>query len=255
MTSWTWARRAAVDHLLVRGVGLGVPQVLPHRAVQQVGLLGDDADDAGEVGQRQVADVDAVDEHPTGGRVVEPGHQGGQRALARAGLADQRQRGPGGHGEVDVGQRRPGAVGVAEADPLEADLAAHGGRVDGDRVLGVVDVDGQVQVLEDPAEQRHGGGQRDADVEQLHERAEQRALQRGEGDQRADGHAPGRRGQPGGQVDQRGDAGEDDAHRGHPPAAGQLGADLEVASRIATCRRTAATAPAPRPGSCRAGRR
>ena len=90
-------------HLGVGGVGPGVPQVLADRAVQQVGLLGDDADDAGEVGQGQVADVDAVDQHPAGRRVVEPGDQRGQRALARAGLADQRQRAAGGHGR---GRRR-----------------------------------------------------------------------------------------------------------------------------------------------------
>ena len=81
-----------VDHLGVRGVGAGVPQVLADRAVQQVGLLRDDADDPGEVGQRHVADVDAVDQHPPGGRVVEPGDQRGERALARSGGADERER-------------------------------------------------------------------------------------------------------------------------------------------------------------------
>ena len=121
-------------HLRVGGVGPGVPQVLADRAVQQVGLLRDDADHAGEVGQRHVPDVDAVDQHPAGRGVVEPGDQRGERALAGAGVADQRQAAAGGHGDVDVAQRRARAVGVAEADVLEADLAAHRGRVDRHRV-------------------------------------------------------------------------------------------------------------------------
>ena len=52
--------RGALD-LGVGGVGPGVAQVLPHGGVQQVGLLADHADDRGEVGQAQVAQVDAVD--------------------------------------------------------------------------------------------------------------------------------------------------------------------------------------------------
>ncbi len=97
-----------------------------------------------------------------------------------------------------------------------------------DRVGRVGDVDGQVLVLEDPAEQRERRGHVDADVQQAHQRAEEGALERGEGDQRADGHPAGGRGQAGDQVDRGRDGGEDHGHGGHPPAAGEHRADLEV---------------------------
>jgi hypothetical protein len=54
-------RSSGVLDLGVGGPGLGVPQVLSHRGVQQVGLLADHAHDRGEVGEPDVADVDAVD--------------------------------------------------------------------------------------------------------------------------------------------------------------------------------------------------
>src|ERR1019366_958352 len=69
---------------------------------------------------------------------------------------------------------------------------------------------------------------RDAGVEQPGQRPEQAVLQGGEGDQRADGDGACGARQDGGQVDDGRDRGEDDAQRGHPPAAGQLGAQLQV---------------------------
>ena len=86
----------------------------------------------------------------------------------------------------------------------------------------------EVEVLEDPREQGHRRDPLGADVEQAHERAEDAGLQGGERHERADRHAAGGRGQAGREVDQRGDHGEDDLHRRHPPAAGQLRAQLEV---------------------------
>ena len=120
-------------------------------------------------------------------------------------------------------------VRVGEGHALPADVAADRRRVQRHRGGRVGDVDRQVQVLEHPAEQRHRRGDADLHVEQRHQRAEQRALQRGERDERADRHAARGDRQPGTEVDQRGDGGEDDAHRAHPPAAGQRGAHLEGA--------------------------
>ena len=68
--------------LAVGGAGTGEPEVLPDRGVQQVGLLADHAHDRGEVGQAQVADVDAVDADGAGRRVMEAGDQRGQGRLA-----------------------------------------------------------------------------------------------------------------------------------------------------------------------------
>ncbi len=101
--------------------------------------------------------------------------------------------------------------------PSKPDVPAHRGGVDVHRLGRVVDVDGQVEVLEDPCEQGERGDQRDADVEQPHERAEQVGLQRGEGDEGADRHPAAGGREARGEVDRRGDRREDDAHRGHPP--------------------------------------
>jgi hypothetical protein len=90
------------------------------------------------------------------------------------------------------------------------------------------DVGHEVEVLEDPGEQRHRRDPLRTDVEQPHERSEDAGLQRGEGDQGADRHSARRRGQPGREVDEGRDHGEDDLHRGHPPPTGQLGAQFEV---------------------------
>ena len=65
------------------------------------------------------------------------------------------------------------------------------GRVDPDRVGGVVHVDRQVQVLEDPREQGQRADHGDAGVEQAGQRPEQAVLQGGERDQGADGERAG----------------------------------------------------------------
>ena len=130
--------------------------------------------------------------------------------------------------EVDAVERGHVVPGVGEADALEADVAADRGGVDVDRVGGLVDLDGEVEVLEDALEQRQRADHLDAGVEQPHQRPEQLALQGGERDQGADRHRAGGHRQPGAEVDDGRDRREDDAHRRHPPAAGQLRAQLEV---------------------------
>ena len=78
--------------LLVRGVEDAERDVLADGGREEEGILGDDADLAPERAARDVADVDAVDEHAALGRVVEARHERGERRLARAGVADQRDR-------------------------------------------------------------------------------------------------------------------------------------------------------------------
>ena len=56
------ATRRVLD-LLVRRIGLGEAEVLAHGGVEEVRLLGDDADRGGERLERELADVDAVDLH------------------------------------------------------------------------------------------------------------------------------------------------------------------------------------------------
>ena len=127
---------AGVLDLGVGGVGSGVAQVVADAGVHQVGLLGHHADEVGEVGGGDVADVDAVD--PARRPAVASCRRAtsdGQRRLAAAGLADEREGGAGGHDEVDVGEHRPVGV-VAEADVLEPHLAAGAARARRDGVVG-----------------------------------------------------------------------------------------------------------------------
>src|SRR6266700_3499231 len=112
--------------------------------------------------RRSRTSVDAVDRHGAGVDVVEPGDQVGQRRLARARLADESGRRAGRYVQVDIAQR-PGTVAVVtEADTDETHIATHGRQRSGVAALG--DVDRQVQHREDPPEQRHRGGCRDADA-------------------------------------------------------------------------------------------
>src|SRR6185436_13192810 len=57
-----------------------------------------------------------------------------------------------------------------------------------DRARLVPERDRQIQVFEDPVEEREGAVDLDLDVHQLPEREEDAALLRGEGNDRADGH-------------------------------------------------------------------
>src|ERR1700729_3887675 len=138
----------------IGGLGPGVAQVLPHGGVQQVGLLADDANDRGEVGQPQVADVDSVDQDAAGGRVVQPGNQQGDGRLAGSGLAHQGERAARGHVDVNIINGGPVSTWISKADAVQLDVAGDPGRVDLHRPGRVADVDRQVEVVEDPREQR-----------------------------------------------------------------------------------------------------
>ncbi|KLL96999.1 hypothetical protein NJ76_08965 [Rhodococcus sp. IITR03] len=214
--------------LVVGRVRLRVAQVLPDGRVEEVGLLRDHADQSGEIGEPHVAQVDAVDAHASLDRVVQSCDERAERGLARAGLADERDLRSCRDVEVDPVERVAVRSFVAEAHVLEPHPAGDGRRVDGHRIARVVDVDGKVEVFEDAAEQGQRTGDGDTDVEQAHQRPEQRALQAREGHQGADRHAVRGGRQTGDEIEDRGDRREDDVHRGHAPAAGQLRVHLEI---------------------------
>ena len=180
--------------LLVGGVRAGEAQVLADAGVEQVGLLGDHADCRRQRFEARIADVDPVDRDPPLLRLVQPRDQVAERGLARAGLADDRGSRAGRDDQIDVAQRPIGLLGrpVAEPHAFEADLPEHLRRAQAHRVLGLVDVDRQVEVLEDPVEQ----GQRRLDVgayrQQRPDREQQAGLQRRERDHRADRQRCGR---------------------------------------------------------------
>ena len=106
MWSWIWAARRRRVDLLVGGVRLGEAQVVGDRGVEEVRLLGDDADRAGEGVEVEVAHVDPVEGDPAAGDVVQPRHQVAERGLAGAGRADDGEAAAGRDGEVDAVEGR-----------------------------------------------------------------------------------------------------------------------------------------------------
>src|SRR4029079_17894559 len=99
--------------LLIGRVGLGEAQVLPDGSVEEVGLLGDDADRARDRGHRRAADVDPVDGDAAPVDVVEARDEVADRRLTGPRLPDERSRCAGGHLEADV-LEGPRTLAVAE---------------------------------------------------------------------------------------------------------------------------------------------
>ena len=78
-----------------RGLRHAERHVLGDRVREQERLLRHEADRAAQAVERDLADVDAVDEHRPRRRVVQARQQVDQRRLARAGRADERDGLPG----------------------------------------------------------------------------------------------------------------------------------------------------------------
>ena len=141
---------------------------------------------------RDVAQVVAVDEHASGGRVVEARDELGHRRLAGAGGADQRdglaRRDVEAHVLERVDRRRILVVvappaGVGEGDVVESDLAADARQLD--RVLAVGEGGAHVEQLEDLLQRRHPGLVGRVELRELLDRFEQVRERGHEGDDRA----------------------------------------------------------------------
>src|SRR5207244_2904379 len=113
-------RRA--DDLLVGRVGAPEGDVLAHRCGEQERVLRDNTDRATERDELQVAHVETVDENAAVRRIVEARQERGEGRLARAGVADQRDRPSRLDLEFDVLEYRPLRV-VAEPDAFEPDAS------------------------------------------------------------------------------------------------------------------------------------
>ena len=215
-------------HLRLARVGCGQQEVGPNGVVHEVGLLRHDADDRGQILLADRREWDAVDRDRAGRGVTQPRHQAGQGRLARPRVTDEREARSGRNVERDAVDRGGCAIGIREGDAVEADLATHPRTVDRNGRDRSGHIGHQVEVAEDPAEERHRGDPRDADVEQAHERPEDPCLQAGEGHQRADRHPTAGSWEACREVNERRDGGEDDRHRRHPPAARERGAKLQI---------------------------
>jgi hypothetical protein len=90
MNSCACASRAAASISPPRDARPAVGDVGGDGVAEEVGFLEDEGDLRAQARQRDVAHVDAVDEDAAVLRVVEAGDQVDERALARAGRADDR---------------------------------------------------------------------------------------------------------------------------------------------------------------------
>ena len=196
--------------------------------MHQIGLLGDHPDDGRQGGGIEVAKVDAVDRDATFGRIGKSRQQGRSSRLARPGRAGQTDRTARGDRQIDVVQGGPVGIRVDVADVFVADLPAQPIRVHSYRIGGRSNLRHQIEILEDPAEQGHRGHPLGSDIEQPHDWAEDLGLQGSERHHRADRETTVDRPETRRQIDDRRQRSEDDAHRRHPPASGQLGAHVEI---------------------------
>ena len=78
--------------LVVGGVGPGIEQVGADGVVEEMGILGDDADTLVDRVELQVADIDAADADGAALRVVEARDEVGDGGFAGAGGSDQRDQ-------------------------------------------------------------------------------------------------------------------------------------------------------------------
>ncbi len=131
------AGRRRLDRRLI-GLGAAVGDVVADRAVQERGVLGDDADRRAQALLAHVGDILAVDEDPAAFKIVEAQQQVDEGRFAGAGAAHEPDPLAGPHGQRQLVDD-PRALAVMEAHPIESHLAA------GDRErhgIGLVD-DGQ----------------------------------------------------------------------------------------------------------------
>ena len=139
-------------------------------------------------GERQVAHVDAVDRHRARRRVVQPRRRGSRasscpsrsRRRSRSSSRRATTRSTPSQGRA---RRRPRTWNATCSKRTSPRTACWPPERDGAASL---DVDRQVEVLEDPVEQRARGLDVDADVQQRADREEQPRLQRRERDDGAD---------------------------------------------------------------------
>ena len=161
--------------------------VLADRAAEQERLLRHDPHLRAQRVHRDVAEVEAVDQHAALGRVVEARDELGERRLAGAGGADQRDGLARRHVQVRVDQRGVGGIAVVrERHVLEVDLPADAVELDGVGPVGEVGL--LVEQLEDLVERRHPRLVGRVELRQRLDRVEEVVQRRDERDQHADRH-------------------------------------------------------------------
>src|SRR5215472_8830482 len=113
------------DHPAHRNARIGQRNVLAHRAVEQNILLQDDPDLASQPGHVDHCEIDAVDQHATGVRRIEPLYQSRYRRFTRTRRPDDADHVSGRNVERHVGKYRRPVEPITERHLLKADCALH----------------------------------------------------------------------------------------------------------------------------------
>ena len=206
--------------LLLGRVLLGIEQVVPDRAVEEIAVLGHDADLRAEIRKIKVAHVHARHGHAPAEHVVQTRDQVHDRRLAGAGGPDDRVHLPAGDGEIDVPQQLLFRV-IGKAHVLIDDVGVrHVGLL---AVFGRLDRIGHVEVFKNAREERERARKVHMDVQKALHRAVEPVDQRDRGRDRADGQPQVGLGNDeiaARKVDQqRTELGEHAHHDAEPPAA------------------------------------
>ncbi len=111
------------DHLGLGGAGAAIGDIVPRRAIEHRGFLGDHGNGAAQAFLGHRGNVLTVDQDAPGLDVVKPQERRDQGGLAGAGRPDDAQLLARRDGQVDVGNAARLAA-IAKAHPLETHLAA-----------------------------------------------------------------------------------------------------------------------------------
>ena len=173
--------------LLKGGIGARQRQVGQHRAVEQQAVLGHHADLGPQGVEIHLADVIAIEADPALKRVVEPGEQLEQGALAAATAANDADEGTGWDFEAHIHQLQGPLVAKAEVHALVADAPLQ--RRQGRQLLaGDFDLLGLVDDVGEPLQGQGGFLEVLPEGGQAQQGAGDKAGQDAEGDQLAQGH-------------------------------------------------------------------
>ena len=153
---------AGIDQLCFRSLGFYIEQVLPDRPIEQVGVLGHNADIAAQEGQIKLFDIDPVEEYLAAYRVVEARNQVYKCTLARTRRTYDRDAVAGIKLESHVFKDLSGRL-VVEIHVLE--LNASLCVIRSDRIRSVLNLHRHVKIFKDPREHSHGSHPVDLDVE------------------------------------------------------------------------------------------
>ena len=123
------------------GLDLGVGGARPpvgdigaHRVVEQGDLLADQRDLAVQGGERQIANIEAVDRHPAAGRIVEAQDQVEDSGFPRPRRSHQGNPLSGRDHQVDAAQGRR-SLDIGKVQVFERNRAGRGRQIDGARFL------------------------------------------------------------------------------------------------------------------------